>query len=120
MMQLRHLNIVKILYQNEKAYITSNASAKLLGLSSKTIRTQIKVINEESEAFGFLIQTKKSKGYSLFIIDEGLFNYFLNERYLKDENLNFNNQDSRIRFIMRKLLLSNDYTKIESLSENMF
>src|SRR5699024_11116567 len=66
------------------------------------------------------IQTKKSKGYNLFIIDEGLFNYFLNERYLKDENLNFNNKDSRIRFIIRKLLLSNDYTKIESLSENMF
>lgn len=120
MMQIRHLNIVKILYQHQKEYITSNAIAKLLGLSSKTIRTQIKEINEESEAFGFLIQTKKSKGYNLFIKDEGLFNYFLNERYLKDENLNFNNQDSRIRFIMRKLLLSNDYTKIESLSENMF
>lgn len=66
MMQIRHLNIVKILYQHQKEYITSNAIAKLLGLSSKTIRTQIKEINEESEAFGFLIQTKKSKGYNLY------------------------------------------------------
>src|SRR5699024_12771516 len=116
MMQIRHLNIVKILYQHQKEYITSNAIAKLLGLSSNTLRTQIKKINEESEAFGFLIQTKKSKGYNLCIIDEGLFNYFLNERYLKDENLNCKNHNSSIRFIMRQLSLSNEYIKIESLS----
>ncbi|MEB8067882.1 BglG family transcription antiterminator [Mammaliicoccus fleurettii] len=119
-METRHLNIVKILYQHQHEYMNSDAIAKLLGLSSKTIRSHIKFINEASNDFGFSILIKKSKGYQLHIIDEGLFNYFLNERFLKDENLNFNNQDSRIRYIMKKLLLDDHYTKLESLSESMF
>lgn len=119
-METRHLNIVKILYQHQHEYMNSDAIAKLLGLSSKTIRSHIKFINEASNDFGFSILIKKSRGYQLHIIDEGLFNYFLNERFLKDENLNFNNQDSRIRYIMKKLLLDNHYTKLESLSESMF
>lgn len=119
-METRHLNIVKILYEHQHEYMNSDAIAKLLGLSSKTIRSHIKVINETSNEYGFSIIIKKSKGYQLYIMEEGLFNYFLNERFLKDENLNFNNQDSRIRYIMKKLLLDNHYTKLESLSESMF
>ncbi|WP_241960680.1 helix-turn-helix domain-containing protein [Mammaliicoccus vitulinus] len=119
-METRDLNIVKILYQHQHEYMNSDAIAKLLGLSSKTIRSHIKIINEASNEYGFTILIKKSKGYQLQIMDEGLFNYFLNERFLKDENLNFNNQDSRIRYIMKKLLLDNHYTKLESLSESMF
>lgn len=119
-METRHLNIVKILYEHQHEYMNSDAIAKLLGLSSKTIRSHIKVINEMSHAYGFSIIIKRSKGYQLYIIEEGLFNYFLNERFLKDENLNFNNQDSRFRYIMKKLLLDNHYTKLESLSEHMY
>lgn len=119
-METRHLNIVKILYQHQHEYMNSISIAKLLGCSSKTIRENIKVINETSKENGFVIFIKKSKGYQLNITDEGKFNYFLNERFLKDENLNFNNQDSRIRFIMKKLLLDNHYTKLESLSESLF
>lgn len=119
-METRDLNIVKILYQHQHEYMNSDAIAKLLGLSSKTIRSHIKIINEASNEYGFTILIKKSKGYQLQIMDEGLFNYFLNERFLKDENLNFNNQDSRIRYIMKKLLLDNHYTKLESLSESIF
>ncbi|GGI03012.1 HTH domain-containing protein [Mammaliicoccus vitulinus] len=103
-METRDLNIVKILYQHQHEYMNSDAIAKLLGLSSKTIRSHIKIINEASNEYGFTILIKKSKGYQLQIMDEGLFNYFLNERFLKDENLNFNNQDSRIRYIMKKII----------------
>nr|WP_241959240.1 HTH domain-containing protein [Mammaliicoccus sciuri] len=56
--------------------MNSISIAKLLGCSSKTIRENIKVINETSKENGFVIFIKKSKGYQLNITDEGKFNYF--------------------------------------------
>lgn len=65
----RQENILKILAKHP-AGITSEAIAKLCGVSSKTIRTDIKAITSELSASIAIIHTSTRKGYSIDIMDQ--------------------------------------------------
>lgn len=119
-MNKRALESIRLLYNHSNRYVSGEFIAKSLSVSPRTIRNDIKMINEMADSHGFYIESKKSAGYKIDIMDKNKFNLFINNQYLKDELLNFNNQESRIHFILGKLLILDNYVKIESLSERMY
>ena len=119
-MNKRALETIRLLYNHTNCYVTGSFIAKSLSVSPRTIRNDIKMINGIAETHGFYIESKKSAGYKIDIKDKSKFNLLINNQYLKDELLNFNNQESRVHFILSKLLILDSYVKIERLSERMY
>lgn len=119
-MNKRTLKIIRLMYNYSSTYISVEFIGKSLSVSPRTVRNDLKELNESEKEFGFYIFSKKSVGYKLIIKNKEKFNLFLNDQYLKDELLNFNNQDSRVRYIFSQLLVLDNYVKIDDLSERMF
>ncbi|MCD8860031.1 BglG family transcription antiterminator [Staphylococcus gallinarum] len=119
-MNKRALETIRLLYNHTNCYVSGAFIAKSLSVSPRTIRNDIKMINGIAATHGFYIESKKSAGYKIDIKDKSKFNLFINNQYLKDELLNFNNQESRVHFILSKLLILDNYVKIERLSERMY
>lgn len=119
-MNKRALESIRLLYNHTNNYVSGEFIAKSLSVSPRTIRNDIKLINDVAITHGFYIESKKSAGYKIDIKDKNKFNLFINNQYLKDEILNFNNQESRVHFILSKLLILDNYVKIERLSERMY
>lgn len=119
-MNKRTLKIIRLMYNYSSTYISGEFIGKSLSVSPRTVRNDLKELNESEKEFGFYIFSKRSVGYKLIIKNKEKFNLFLNDQYLKDELLNFNNQDSRVRYIFSQLLVLDNYVKIDDLSERMF
>ena len=70
---------VKLILESlSENYISSNVLASQIGVSSKTIRNEIKEINSILKHHGAIIQTKPKKGIALNIIDKIKYTKFTN------------------------------------------
>lgn len=93
--------------------------AKKLGVSDRTIREEIKYLQTKSDTLGVNIQTIKGKGYLLKEIDkEALSNTVFKEDSISSKDLN--EHENRIIYILKKLLMTKDYIKLENLQDELF
>ncbi|MCF0115413.1 MAG: BglG family transcription antiterminator [Erysipelotrichaceae bacterium] len=107
---LRHLS--------SESYRTSQELSTKLLISERTVRSRIKEINDLIEEEGALIVSKPRFGYILEISDPEAWDDFLNA----EKGLNGIPDDSqtRVQYILLKLLKTRDYVKLEDLSEQLF
>lgn len=101
--------------------ITGKSLANKLDVTSRTIRDDIKDINDELAHFGASIRSKRGVGYDLLIEDPKLFRAFINE-LTKDSDLEESlptTPDSRLTYMMKRFLLMEDYIKLDDLAEEM-
>ncbi|MCF0106074.1 MAG: PRD domain-containing protein [Holdemanella sp.] len=100
-------------------YKTSGVLADQLKLSERTVRSRIKEINYLIEKNGATIISKPHFGHKLVIND-----YEMWQEYLKNEAEDYDSipadSDSRINYILLKLLKTNDYIKLEDLSDELY
>ncbi len=117
----RMAEIIKIL-SSADGFVTSNELAKKLGVTSRTIREDIKIINGTINIYGTQITPKKSKGYKLFFDSEKQRNLLLNK--IETERLMFDVNsvalEDRVRFIVQKLLCSTKSIKLELLGDELY
>lgn len=109
----RLAKILKIIERSNSA--TSSSIASKLDVSTKTVKNDIKEINELLKGYG-LIELKQGR-YRLYIIDQKNF---------EKEKLNINNQDymfnspkKRVAYILNKLMNSEIPYLIDDLAEEM-
>lgn len=107
-----YIKILDVLSENE--FISARELANFCNCSDKTIRTRIEELKNELE--GGQIESRRSKGYSLKIIDE---KKFLNSKGNMDNFLG-NNLIERIQELMFFLLMADRYYTLEELSEIIF
>lgn len=74
----RQRQIIELL-QSHKTGLSGNDLSNFLGVSSRTIRTDIKALEGELQAYGAAIHANTRNGYSLEITDEALFAAFIGE-----------------------------------------
>ncbi|WP_250620889.1 helix-turn-helix domain-containing protein [Bacillus subtilis] len=89
-------------------------------LSDRSIRHLIKEANEQLKEAGAKIKTIRGKGYTLLTSDQDAFLLWLHQQKLPARSLVPVMPEERVRFIMRKLLLQQDYLKIDQLAEELF
>lgn len=113
----RQKKILAILKQH-KNNITSDEIARLVGVSSRTIRTEIKnilpLLNENIAK----INISTRKGYSIEIINYKDFNNILDEKTLKTLD-----SEARIKYIIQYLLdnaLKNQSIRQQDLADKLF
>lgn len=100
----------------KEAFSTSANMAEIFNVSEKTIRNRIKEIEEELTYNGGLIVSRRGLGYSINIIDKELFD----DWFYSDKNSNLPVlPHERLLYIVKFLLLSDDYILIDDLSEKI-
>ena len=111
----REKKILSLLLKNETKFTTSQIAAELK-VSPRTIKTDIKKINEELEKHSCYIRTKQGVGLWLYYDTEG-------EQFLKtalyEEQDSYISSEVRKYYIAAKLLNNVEYTSMEAMS-NMF
>lgn len=107
------------LFLESTEYLTSQKLSSMLNVSSKTVRTEIKNLNQVIYDFAS-IQAIPAKGYQLVIIDQNLFECF--QRTLNGEKDDFipTNPLERAYYILGLMLKEQDFIKIDDLSEMLY
>jgi lichenan operon transcriptional antiterminator len=103
--------------------LNSEYLAKVVQVTSRTIRNDMKELELLLSKHGASIKSVRAKGYQLEIHDEQLFRVMLQEIFRYDElGLGFspNSRDDRVRFLLKKLLLSDEFIKLDDLAEELF
>lgn len=119
----RIVKILKLLLESKKS-LTGEEISRLIGVSSRTIRTDIKNLNDLLKENGGVINSEKSKGYSLQIKDKDVFNKF----HISEEDNNLlevkvSTPEERISYIITKLLfnaLNDEQITQMDLADEMF
>ncbi|MCM3705986.1 MULTISPECIES: BglG family transcription antiterminator [Cytobacillus] len=102
--------------------VTAEWIAKELGVSDRTIRTEIKELQSQS-LLGINIESVRGKGYLLEIKDYSLFEsvFTLNAaESIDDSKSDFSIQENRVLYILKRFLQEKDLIKLESLEEDLF
>lgn len=111
---LRLEKILEILLESNKV-VTGKQLCNTIGVSSRTIRSDVKELNDVLENQGAVILSEKGKGYILNILDKEIFQEFLKKIKEKDSYMNLA-AEGRAEYIIMKLLL-NDIEGIEGITQ---
>ena len=114
----REKKIIELLYNKNEKKLTTALMATELQVSQRTIKADIKKINQLLEKSGCEISTKAGVGLWLQYTPEG-------ERYLK--TLLYNTEraseilpESRKYYVAVKLLQQTDFISMESISQELY
>lgn len=122
MLSNRIVQIIKIL-QNQEQTIPSEQIAFDLGLSSRTIRNEIKKQSKNLKEIGIELESVHRKGYQLNIIDEKSYYDYL-AKSIEENNLTKNKipkeSEDRVHYIIKKLLVTKDYIKAEDICDEIY
>lgn len=124
-MEIQSKRILKILelFDIEKKVLNSASMAALIGVSSRTIRNDIKECNAMIQKHGAQIQAETGVGYMLKIYDENRYEAFKDAQsnegrkgWLKNHIIPSDHND-RISFIIAELLLNSLHERVVTESE---
>lgn len=120
MLTKRQIEILLNLFSNLDAPVSLQVFTDQFHLSLRSIQTDIAEIKETIKEHGLYIENNKNC-ICMSITNQETANIFMNS-IIQDYNLNqfFEDQSSRISYIISKLLDSNDYLKSADLADEMY
>lgn len=122
MLTSRMMLILKEL-MSSKSPITSNDLANRIQVTSRTIRNDIKELNEILLQSGGCIKSTRGIGYELEIKNTKTFKLFLQDMLQNSAilaNKSPNTPEERINYIIRKLLIANCYIKLDEIADELY
>ena len=116
----RQIEILLNLFSNLDAPVSLQVFTDQFHLSLRSIQTDIAEIKETIKEHGLYIENNKNC-ICMSITNQETANIFMNS-IIQDYNLNqfFEDQSSRISYIISRLLDSNDYLKSADLADEMY
>lgn len=120
MLTKRQIEILLNLFSNLDAPVSLQVFTDQFHLSFRSIQTDIAEIKETIKEHGLYIENNKNC-ICMSITNQETANIFMNS-IIQDYNLNqfFEDQSSRISYIISRLLDSNDYLKSADLADEMY
>lgn len=89
-------------------------------VTDRTIRTDIQAINLEIAKYECEILLKRKSGYYLMSYNKDKFKELQNQIEKQTNVLTFNSLDDRIKYILQKLLYSQNYVILDDLANEVF
>ncbi len=121
--RVREKTIIRLLLDNRKQFITSNELAEFCHVSVRTIKNDIKAINNVIKEHGAEIESELFTGYALKVSDNYLFNQFLKNHNVLVANSTITKPVypyERINYIIKKLLAIDYYISIDNLMDELY
>ncbi|WAA13439.1 BglG family transcription antiterminator [Fervidibacillus halotolerans] len=119
MLNTRFMTILKELMTAEEP-LTASYLAKLNQVTARTTREDIKRLSSFLSEHGAEIKSTMGKGYELKIHEDAPFRKMLQSISNKSTVAIPKTPEERIHYIMRRLLLSEDYMKMEDLADELY
>lgn len=123
MLTIRQAELIRILLKYEKE-ISSRELAKMLEITTRTVRNDIKVIAPIIEGNGAKIIAIPSKGYTIQVKNSNKFNQFLSQvdfTNTTEENDGIPTEPTdRIYYIIDRLLYTEGYLKLIDLADELY
>lgn len=104
----------------EQIFITSERLATDLGVSSRTIRNDLKELSIILMKHGAEIESKPKIGNRLLIHHQAAYQQFTKQFEEYDEVEIPSSSQERVQYLLEYLLVADDYVKIDDLSESLF
>lgn len=114
----RKLKIIKDLIDQDD-FVSSKALSQKIGVSSRTIRDDIKQLTNELEAEGITIFSIPGKGYCINRQDKENANQYYAEK-MKEKKTIPVFPDSRISYILQILLFADKAIPLDEIAEEMY
>ncbi|MEC1543621.1 transcriptional regulator LicR [Bacillus halotolerans] len=118
MLHGRLREILRLLMAAE-APVTSSVFAAHLHVTTRTVRNDIKELQDVISGHGALVQSVRGSGYKLRIHDEQTFRTLLQDAFQQKKGLPVFPEE-RITYLMKRLLLAEHYLKLDELAEELF
>lgn len=118
----RQFQIFEIIF-NSSQYITANLLSTNLGVSIRTIKTEISEINQLIEIAGCRIESKNGKGYRFIKksnFDESVLKETCPNQCSIYESNSTNTYSERILYVIKKLLVIDYHVKLEELADELY
>ncbi len=107
---------------SENKYMTAETLAEELNVSSKTIRNQLKSMNDIMSRYGVTVESKHGAGYRLVVESEEKRSQL--ERQIQNQEFKHssipNSSNERVGYLLEFLLNSDDFVKLDALSELLY
>ena len=100
-------------------YVTASQLSSFFHVSNKTIRSWVKSINDEGEAFGVSIESRPHYGYIL-IADDPEDIERLKQSLSSAEALSPDSPNTRLYYLIKVLLESGDYVRIGDIADELY
>ena len=107
---------------SESEYQTAEALAEELGVSSKTIRNQLKNLNELLNEFEVCVESKHGAGYRLAVKNPNRrreMEELMQKRELQEAAIP-NSSEERVQYLLEYLVNAEGYVKLDDLSELLY
>lgn len=102
-------------------YTPADQLARQLGVTARTVRSDVAKINEVLERHGARIAMKREAGYHLTVGDGTAFDAFQAEsQHLHRTSPDLSSAGERMRVLLRTLLDAADYISYEALAEKIY
>ncbi|MCR6105085.1 transcription antiterminator [Salipaludibacillus agaradhaerens] len=100
--------------------VTSEQLASHIQVTSRTIRNDIKQLDHYLTRNGAIITALKGRGYRLDITNDAKFKSFLKRDIDSDRQEVPVEPEDRMTYLVKTLLLQDDYVKLDELADNLF
>ncbi|MFP7492419.1 BglG family transcription antiterminator [Terribacillus saccharophilus] len=122
MLQPRLLELLTYL-SSESRTLTAEELAGKLAVSERTIRSDIKLLQQELPVNDAKIEAIRGQGYRLIVMDEKFFQQYLQDMIrVKQERLytRVETPAERVNHLLQLLLLADGFIKMEELAQSCF
>lgn len=117
-MHSRQVIILKELIGSDVS-LTSQTLAPILDVSSRTVRDDIKELDQTLTNNGATITSTRGKGYTLTIQDDASFRHFLKNHVYEQHANDFSQPDQRVAYLIERFLLAESHIKTDDLMDEM-
>jgi lichenan operon transcriptional antiterminator len=103
--------------------LTSEYLANVIQVTSRTVRSDIKDLDEILSKHGASIKSVRGKGYELVVQDDTLFRKLLQKTFQNDpltQETVPHSSEERVKYLIKRLLLSDGYVKLDDLADELF
>lgn len=101
--------------------LTSEYLAKVIQVTSRTVRNDIKELDSFLSKYGCKIVSIRGTGYELKIVNDQLFRVLLQEVFQNDRSSAIpTTHEERVMHLMKRFLLLEGYVKLEDLADELF
>lgn len=102
-------------------YTPADKLVDVLGVTERTVRSDVTKINDTLEKYGASIAIKRGSGYYLVVEDADAFSAFQAEQqHAHRSEPDLSSTGERMRFLLRALLDATDYISYDALAEKVY
>ena len=121
MLGTRENQILKLLFEQKPAYVTSQTLAHKLKVSNKTARKYLELLETSLKAATFAtIEAKRGSGYRLQIMDEANFAKFYLQEIKQKDITAIKEASDRQDYILNRLLFEQEASYVDDLASELF